>query len=376
MEKNELLIIYGDALTEMTVKLAGEANLAQLIGDNKKKIGIKPNLVVSRPASDGATTHLEICIGLVKYLKNNGFNNITVLEGSWTGDSTGRAFDVCGYTKFCREANVKLIDTKKDPSRKYDCAGVAIDICDSAMFMDFMINVPVLKGHCQTLLTCALKNNKGLIPDSEKRRFHIIGLHKPIAHLNTMVRNDFIIVDGVCGDQNFEVGGHPVYVGRLIAARDPVLCDAWAATQLGRRVSEIPYIGMAEHLNIGIGDPKKAVIKELLYHAHNQKLQNTKDSHKPQTTANHPAIPQDMVKKYTRYIQEEDACSACYASLISALSKMSEKELARIKEPVAIGQGFLGKKGAKGIGVCTSEFDFSCPGCPPSSADVLKFLRK
>ena len=26
--------------------------------------------------------------------------------------------------------------------------------------LDFMINVPVMKGHCQTKITCALKNMK------------------------------------------------------------------------------------------------------------------------------------------------------------------------------------------------------------------------
>ena len=33
--------------------------------------------------------------------------------------------------------------------------------------VDFLINVPVMKGHCQTKITCALKNMKGLIPNSE-----------------------------------------------------------------------------------------------------------------------------------------------------------------------------------------------------------------
>jgi hypothetical protein len=53
MEKNELLIIYGNELEKMTMKLAQEATLARLIGEREKKIGIKPNLVVSRPASEG-----------------------------------------------------------------------------------------------------------------------------------------------------------------------------------------------------------------------------------------------------------------------------------------------------------------------------------
>lgn len=75
-----------------------------------------------------------------------------------------------------------------------------LNVCDFPMSLDFLINMPVLKGHCQTTITCALKNNKGLIPNSEKRKFHTMGLHKPIAHLATVVPNDFILVDNICGD--------------------------------------------------------------------------------------------------------------------------------------------------------------------------------
>ena len=42
--------------------------------------------------------------------------------------------------------------------------------------MDRLINIPVLKGHCQTAMTCSLKNLKGCIPNKEKQRYHREGL--------------------------------------------------------------------------------------------------------------------------------------------------------------------------------------------------------
>ena len=97
MEKNEILVIYGNNPAEMAMKIAEAAGLAGLIGNCKKRIGLKPNLVVSRPASEGATTHPEIAAGLIAYLKKNGFSNIAILEGSWVGDSTAvhRFIAVC-----------------------------------------------------------------------------------------------------------------------------------------------------------------------------------------------------------------------------------------------------------------------------------------
>ncbi len=36
-----------------------------------------------------------------------------------------------------------------------------------------------------------------------------MGLHKPIAYLNKILKQDLIVVDGIIGDLNFEEGGKP-----------------------------------------------------------------------------------------------------------------------------------------------------------------------
>jgi uncharacterized protein (DUF362 family) len=362
MDTNEILVVYGSDISGMAIALAREAKLAELIGDRCRRIGIKPNLVTASPASGGATTHPEIAAGLISYLKENGFNNLVILEGAWTGASTSNAFKVCKYSELAKASGAELIDTKQDKSRSCDCRGMEIKICESALAVDFMINLPVMKGHCQTLVTCALKNNKGIIPDSEKRRFHALGLHKPIAHLNTVARNDFIIVDGICGDLDFEEGGNPLYSGRMFAARDPVLCDAWAAAQMGYTVRDIPYIGMAEKLGIGSADIGKAKVRE---------LNSAQQAAAP--------MPSGKVRQLAEYIAENNACSACYASLVFALSRLgpsaAREWTSRLKEKFCVGQGYKGKQGTLGIGQCTSSFKLSCPGCPPSGADVLEFLK-
>ena len=359
MEKNEILVIYGDNPQTMTESIAETACLKDIIGDKNKRIGIKPNLVVSASADNGATTHPEIVRGLIAYLRKNGFNNIAIMEGAWVGDNTDRAFKVCGYEKLAKESGAELINLQKDKARPHNCSGMEIEICESALKVDFMINIPVLKGHCQTLLTCALKNNKGVIPDREKRRFHSLGLHKPIAHLNTVAKNDFIIVDSICGDLDFEEGGNPVFAGRIFAARDPVLCDAWSATLLGYRIDEIPYIGLAEKLGIGSADLAKAVIREI-----NRSSQGALFTR-----------PQGKIRELSKFIKEDKACSACYASLIFALSKMRDSERHLLKDAVCIGQGFKGKNGKTGVGLCTSAFAVYCEGCPPNTNDILNFLR-
>jgi uncharacterized protein (DUF362 family) len=359
MEKNEIFAIYGEDIEGMAYRIAEAAELDRLIGDTKRRVGLKPNLVVARPADEGATTHPEIARGLIRFLLERGFRNLAILEGSWVGARTGEAFPRCGYTALAKETGVELIDTQGDSFRSYDCKGMKIEICDSAMAVDFMINLPVMKGHCQTILTCALKNNKGIIPDKEKRRFHSLGLHKPIAHLNTAAKNNFIVVDGICGDMDFEEGGNPVYGGRLYAARDPVLCDAWAAYQMGYTVEDIPYIGLAEKLGVGSANIKSAKLRELT---------------EPNPARGAPK-PTGKARQLAAYIQEDRSCSACYAALILALSRMNAGELKRLKDKIAIGQGFKTKQGKIGIGRCAASFQSSVPGCPPGAGDILSFLR-
>ena len=181
MEKNDILMIQGQDYRDMTVKLLERAHLDKLIGSTGSKIGIKPNLVLPSPASKGATTHPQLIEGLLQYLQSKNFHNIQVMESSWYGASTEESLKVCGYQKILDKYNVPFLDMKKQKSREYDCAGLKLNICEAAVDVDYMINVPVLKGHCQTQITCALKNNKGLIPDRKKSRSHMTGRVKKLA---------------------------------------------------------------------------------------------------------------------------------------------------------------------------------------------------
>jgi len=360
INKNGICIIYGDKPEQMAIKLLEAIRPEEEI-DKKALIGIKPNLVVAKPSSSGATTSPEIVAGIIEYLKSKGHDNIVILEGSWVGDRTWEAFKVCGYEDLSRRYNVPLVDLQKDKYKSYEINGMRINICDYAAKVDYLINVPVLKGHCQTNITCALKNMKGCIPDSEKRKFHTMGLHKPIACLNKLIKQSLIVVDGMNGDLNFEEGGNPVQMNRIIAGKDPVLIDAYAAHLMGFSIDEVPYITMAEAIGVGSADLSKADIVEL-----------NKDNGSRKLT------PSRRVQQLARHIVEDSACSACYGSLIYALERLDEKGLlSRLKEKLYIGQNFKNKRhDGIGIGACTSGFDKCVKGCPPKARDIVEFLEK
>ncbi|AUS98812.1 iron-sulfur cluster-binding protein [Clostridium thermosuccinogenes] len=360
MGKNGIRIIYGDNPKQMVKELLEVIKPEEEIDENAL-IGIKPNLVVAKPSSSGATTTPEIVEGLIEHLKSKGRNNIVIMESSWVGDRTSEAFKVCGYENLSKKYNVPLIDLQKDKYKTYEVNGLKINVCDYVTKVDYLINMPVLKGHCQTNITCALKNMKGCIPNTDKRKFHTLGLHKPIAYLNKIVKQSLIIVDGMNGDLNFEEGGNPVQMNRIIAGKDPVLIDTYAAHLMGFSIEEVPYVAMAESIGVGTTDLANADIVEL-----------NKDNGSRKLT------PSRRVQQLSRHIVEDCACSACYGSLIYALERLNEKGLLnRLKEKLYIGQSFKSKQcNGVGIGACTSGFEKCISGCPPKARDIVEYLER
>ena len=98
MEKNKIAVVYGQDMHAMVQQLMEYADIASQLRDGMK-IGIKPNLVVAKRPDSGATTHTELLEGVIDYLQAHGKFDITIMEGSWVGDSTQRAFRVCGWRR-------------------------------------------------------------------------------------------------------------------------------------------------------------------------------------------------------------------------------------------------------------------------------------
>ena len=415
MKKNQIFRIYGKEYKEMTKRLLEAADLAALLPEKDKKIGIKPNLVSPSPAMYGGTTHPEVVAGIIEYLQERGYYNLMIAEGSWVGDRTSDSMEVCGYDRLARKYGVALRDAQKDSGRERDCGGMKLKVCSCVDEMDFLINVPVLKGHCQTKITCALKNMKGLIPNQEKRHFHAMGLHRPIAHLNAGIHQDFIVVDHICGDLDFEDGGNPVVCDCVMAARDPVLVDACVCRLLHYAVDEVPYIRMAEKLGVGCADLTQAELFECAdRNEQSSELpeytdRNVQPSELPEyadRNASSSELPEYVGSKVVSEkdnwilkrcdirdmdeelplkrkivelrdaVEEVESCSACYGYLIPALERLREEGLlSQLDTKICIGQGYQKKSGTLGIGRCTSDFTYHVKGCPPTEEQIYEFLK-
>ena len=351
--------VYGKDPHSMTKALMQAANAASFIPSGAK-IALKPNLVLDREPESGATTHAGVLSGCIEYLQENGFSDISIIEGSWVGGSTEQSMRTCGYDKVCERYGVPFFDLKSDTTRTIETPFRPIEIAAKALDADFLIDLPVLKGHCQTVMTCALKNLKGCLPDHEKRRFHMEGLMKPIAALATALRPALVIVDSICGDLNFEEGGNPVQTNRMMLGTDPVQMDAYGCQLMGLDLSDVPYIGLAEKWGAGSAKVNPDDIKKL---------------NEPSESREYPTAF-GKIERLVKNVHSDSACSACYASLVRALY-IADREGLPIRETVMIGQGYQGKAiEGIGIGKCCMGAKRCVIGCPPTADAILKRIWK
>ena len=350
--------IFGTDAHKMTPALMEAAEVAKLIPAGAS-VALKPNLVLAGTPEEGATTHPGVVYGCIEYLRAHGIQEISVMESAWVGARTEEAVKRTGCAQVCEAYGVPFYDLKRDETRLVETPIRPMEICRRALDADFLINLPVLKGHCQTAMTCALKNCKGCIPDREKRRFHTEGLMRPIAALAAALRPSLTIVDSICGDLNFEEGGNPVQTNRMFLGQDPVQVDAYGCRLMGLTLEDVPYIGLAEKWGAGSARLEAGDVVTL----------NT-----PQEGADYPAAS-GLVKELTRRVRQDSACSACYASLVRGLYLLRE-EGAAVTSEIAIGQGWRGKSfPGPGIGNCCALAQKYAPGCPPTAKEVADMLR-
>jgi uncharacterized protein (DUF362 family) len=115
---------------------------------------------------------------------------------------------------------------------------------------DFVVSMPKLKTHHWAGVTLSLKNMFGIVPGNcygwPKNALHWAGLTRSILDINSTVRPDFAIVDGIIGmEGNGPIQGTPKGAGVLVMGDDPVAVDGTCARIMGLAPERINYLAQA-----------------------------------------------------------------------------------------------------------------------------------
>jgi len=212
---------------------------------------IKPNLVMGADKKMmppfGKVTTASVIEHLIQTLLDHNCRKITIGEGaiinSEFGSNTESAMKFSGIDRIGKKYGIKLEDFESSPFKKIQINGHVFKITVSALETDFFINVPVLKTHGQAIVSLGMKNLKGCLKFSSKKRAHKRGhLFDLIAQLNMHIKSDLIIIDGTYAmDRGPTMGtAHPMDL--IVAGTDILETEMVGTSVLGKDPKKIPHI--------------------------------------------------------------------------------------------------------------------------------------
>jgi len=309
-----------------------------------EKVQIKPNIAGSYKAETGTLTNPFVVEAIVNLCEEAGAGEIVVGEGSAVGQDTFLAMEESGWM-FLKEQGIRLLDLNKEEMIKVNVPdGIVFKelyISKPILDADVLINVPVLKTHLATVMTCCMKNLKGVLSYTGKKAMHFYGLEEGIVDLNSIVKARLSVVDAIlCQEGLGPVAGTPLPLGIMMAGTDAVALDTVGAKIMGIESQEVNQLNLAGERGLGINDLEKIHIlgDELEGCIHPFKL--------PVINAEFPQIDIDNVS----------ACSGCNKPLMLSLKQMEAAgELELLKEKHKKIQITLGKQGSlalEGLNIC------------------------
>ena len=349
------------------------------------RILLKPNMVVAKSNSTGATTNPLILDTLIEHLIRTSPWEIIIGESSEVGDDTLQAYKITGVYDIAKKWKVTLLDFKKDHQVYVDVPkGKVLKkvlIAETVTKVDYLINLPILKVHSQTTVTIGMKNLKGCIADQEKSRFHRLNLSQCIADLNTVVIPDLTIVDATLCSLEWELGGMPVRLNTVLAAKNVLAADIVAASMLGYRIDEVKHLLLAAQAHLGPADLEeiKIISPKKLKEAKSDRV-NSKEF---------PFYLPGLI------VIEKGTCSSCKGALLAAMRRLY-KEGSSPGCTILMGQRLRdrecefvptfkygtvkSKKPLVSIGQCCSWVVNNYPskqikGCPVKAEAIYRYLR-
>ena len=357
------------------------------------KVLIKPNVVMGgspKISCRGITTSPIVVEEIVRIVHEMGAGSVVIAEGSVELPTlkldTNAAYQWSGLQALAEEKGILLIDLNKGPYRKFTLSdGTEIEIAEAIFDADFVINVPVLKTHNQTITTICLKNLKGCLAMESKKICHVeTDLNRAIAEFNQFIPCHVNVIDALTAT---EIGPTPTgkedqvrELGLLLAGKDRLECDIVGSFLLGYSADNIPHIKHYAELT-----DRSLNLEEISIHGedpaqYRMDLEYVSDWAK------------DLMEKYNidgmhMPYYGNQVCSACGFNVWAGLFgfcrahqglKLDGVELCLGKDIIPDGDS----KHSVLIGKCTIESNreiegvIKIPGCPPDPGKMAEIMTK
>jgi len=291
------------------------------------RVALKPNLLSAEPPSKAIITHPEFFRAAAQVVK--GYGGIPVLVESPGFISLDRALAKGEYLPVIRDERIEVADPSITKAIFSDKAinFKSFNVSSALQSVDIVLNLPKLKTHELTYMTCAVKNLFGTIYGLNKAKCHIKAqdnnrLSNLLLDLYTCLTHGFEnnkyfihIVDAVIGMEGEGPGtkGKPREIGLMIAGTDAIAVDYVAIQAIGLNPNNVITIISGAQRGLGI-----ASMDEISLIGENIKNVQIRDykpaSHGFQTMILNFAFASKLFSKLfiKKPVPMEKKCTLCY----------------------------------------------------------------
>lgn len=212
-----------------------------------QKVLLKPNLLSNRSPDLAVTTHPDVLRAVIRQVKAAG-GVPSIADSPHSVFKIERVWEDTGIAAVSREEGAPLINLEKAGSTPVSAHGLEFGIAKPVLDADVVINLPKVKTHMLTVLTCAVKNLYGTIPGNQKTMLHrknpdVASFSRLLGEICIRVKPSLSLCDGVVGMEGpGPSAGRPVRLGYLAASSDPFALDRGMCRLLRIPERAVPYL--------------------------------------------------------------------------------------------------------------------------------------
>jgi uncharacterized protein (DUF362 family) len=369
------------------------------------RVFIKPNIVFWTRAVAfpkwGVITTSRVVEDIIILLKERGIDDITIGEGTVTPNpkdsaTPAHAFETLGYGLLKQKYGIKYFNVFERPFEKVDLGdGVELNFNTDILNSDFVVDLPVMKAHNQTVVSLGIKNLKGTIDIPSRKRCHTMtpgkDLHFWVAKLADRMPPMLTLQDGIyTNERGPGPDGRMHRSNLLVASSDVLAADLVGAKLLGHEAQNVPHLVHAARnrkrpqdlrdIEI-LGEDIEALSK---FHEYDFEYSETEDGMMPLSLAKQ-GLKGVFYRKYD--LSMCTYCSGINGVMLTAIRSAWKGE-AWDEIEVLTGKSMQPTPGMKKtilLGKCMYQAHKDNPdiqeliaikGCPPSPKTMLKALHK
>ncbi|HSV56157.1 MAG TPA: DUF362 domain-containing protein, partial [Magnetospirillaceae bacterium] len=257
----------GSAASRVDAALAAAGGMGRYVRRGSFVV-IKPNMSWDVRPELAANTDPAVVRRVVELCLAAGARRVVVFDN--TCDAWRAAYANSGIERAAREAGAEVAPAHSETYyRAVDNPSGRVlrrvQVFEMVLEADVFLNIPVLKHHSGTGMTCALKNLMGAVWD--RRFFHSAGLDTCIAELSQVLKPHLNIVDAgrvmLSGGPRGNASSRYSDQRLLLLSPDIVAADTAAARTLGPGPEAFEFIGKAAALGLGRMDLERLTIRRI-----------------------------------------------------------------------------------------------------------------